>query len=122
MANAKHTEDIWAQIEENRRAAREEERSYPLLCCAPMPTRAIYTYCTVTVKTVTVEPTPTPVPKKEKRKAKKILCAECGKQFVFSTKEQKYFKKMSFCDPKRCPDCRRLRREQRKTDNTNKEN
>lgn len=122
MANAKYTEDIMEQIEENIRAAREREQSNALVCYSPTPTRAIYTYYTDTVKTAMAEPTPAPVPKKEKRKAKKILCAECGNQFVFTTKEQKYFKKMSFCDPKRCPDCRRLRREQRKTDNTNKEN
>ena len=39
---------------------------------------------------------------------KKIICKDCGKEFVFTVGEQEFFKEKGFeNDPVRCPDCRR---------------
>ena len=39
---------------------------------------------------------------------KKILCKDCGKEFVFTVGEQEFYKEKGFDnDPVRCPDCRR---------------
>lgn len=35
-----------------------------------------------------------------------IECIICGKKFVFTAEEQKWYQKMGFSRPKRCPDCR----------------
>jgi len=35
-----------------------------------------------------------------------IECILCGKTFVFSGGEQKWYQKRGLCQPKRCPDCR----------------
>ncbi len=35
-----------------------------------------------------------------------IRCAECGKEFVFTTGEQAFFRKKGFQDPHRCQSCR----------------
>lgn len=47
---------------------------------------------------------------------KRIECVECGSTFVLSEGEQKWFEDKGFSTPKRCPDCRAIRREQRKAD------
>ena len=36
-----------------------------------------------------------------------IECAQCGEEFVFTKKEQEYYHKMGFDEPKRCVGCRR---------------
>lgn len=38
-------------------------------------------------------------------------CKDCGKSFVITPEEQKYFKSMGFQLPKRCKDCRKIRKE-----------
>lgn len=45
---------------------------------------------------------------------KKIICKDCGKEFVFSVGEQKFFaeKGLTF-DPVRCPECRKIRKAQK---------
>ncbi len=44
---------------------------------------------------------------------KTIQCADCGKDFTFSTAEQEQFRQKGYTNqPKRCPDCRQARREQ----------
>ena len=44
---------------------------------------------------------------------KKIICKDCGKEFVFTVGEQEFFKEKGFeNDPVRCPDCRRARKAQ----------
>ncbi|MFQ6084513.1 MAG: zinc-ribbon domain containing protein [Candidatus Aminicenantia bacterium] len=35
-----------------------------------------------------------------------LICSDCGKEFVWSGSEQKYFKKMGWSPPKRCKGCR----------------
>lgn len=45
---------------------------------------------------------------------KKIICKDCGKEFVFTVGEQEFYKEKEFDnDPVRCPDCRRARKNQR---------
>lgn len=45
---------------------------------------------------------------------KKIMCKDCGKEFVFTVGEQEFYKEKGFDnDPVRCPDCRRVRKNQR---------
>ena len=45
---------------------------------------------------------------------KKIICKDCGKEFVFTVGEQEFFKEKGFeNDPVRCPDCRRARKAQK---------
>ncbi|MDD5308243.1 MAG: zinc-ribbon domain containing protein [Deltaproteobacteria bacterium] len=42
---------------------------------------------------------------------KKLSCVQCGKPFVFSAGEQEFFDKKGFSSPpRRCPDCRKLKR------------
>lgn len=42
---------------------------------------------------------------------KKIICRDCGQEFVFTVEEQEFFKSKEFEDPKRCQRCRITRRE-----------
>lgn len=45
---------------------------------------------------------------------KKIICKDCGKEFIFTVGEQEFYKEKGFDnDPVRCPDCRRARKQQR---------
>ncbi len=45
---------------------------------------------------------------------KTIKCADCGNDFTFSASEQQFFAEKGFTnEPKRCPVCRRNRRQQR---------
>ena len=46
---------------------------------------------------------------------KNIICKDCGKEFVFTTGEQEFFKEKGFTnDPVRCPDCRKIRKNQKR--------
>lgn len=43
-----------------------------------------------------------------------IVCKDCGKEFIFSVGEQKFFKEKGFeNDPVRCPACRKAKKAQR---------
>ncbi len=45
---------------------------------------------------------------------KSLRCSDCGNEFVFSASEQEFFAEKGFTnEPKRCPACRRSRRQQR---------
>lgn len=44
-------------------------------------------------------------------KAEIIVCAECGDQFVWSAKDQQFYEERGFVRPRRCPKCRKARRE-----------
>lgn len=45
---------------------------------------------------------------------KKIICKDCGKEFVFTVGEQEFFKEKGFeNDPVRCPECRRIRKSEK---------
>ena len=37
---------------------------------------------------------------------KRIICKECGKPFIFSEGEQKFYIDKLLKDPTHCPDCR----------------
>ena len=45
---------------------------------------------------------------------KRITCADCNKEFVFSASEQEFHGSKGFTnEPKRCPDCRQARKSSR---------
>ncbi len=45
---------------------------------------------------------------------KKIICKDCGNEFIFTEGEQEFYKEKGFeNDPVRCNDCRRARKNQR---------
>jgi DNA-directed RNA polymerase subunit RPC12/RpoP len=45
---------------------------------------------------------------------KKIVCKDCGKEFLFTEGEQAFYKEKGFeNDPVRCNDCRRSRKNQK---------
>ena len=45
---------------------------------------------------------------------KTLVCAECAAEFTFTVGEQEFFASRGFTnEPRRCPDCRQNRRQQR---------
>ncbi|MFA5449711.1 MAG: zinc-ribbon domain-containing protein [Clostridia bacterium] len=52
---------------------------------------------------------------------KKLDCRDCGKEFLFTEREQEFYKEKGFDnDPVRCPECRRLRKQQKQSGGFNK--
>ena len=48
---------------------------------------------------------------------KTLVCAECSAEFTFTVGEQEFFASRGFTnEPRRCPDCRQSRRNQRSFD------
>jgi hypothetical protein len=48
---------------------------------------------------------------------KTIVCADCGNEFTFTVGEQEFYAEKGFDnEPKRCPDCRRARKDNRRRD------
>lgn len=46
---------------------------------------------------------------------KKIVCKDCGREFVFTVGEQEFYKEKGFeNDPVRCTPCRRARKQARR--------
>ena len=46
---------------------------------------------------------------------KTLECVDCGASFTFSASEQEFFANKGFTnEPKRCPDCRQARKDQRR--------
>ncbi len=46
---------------------------------------------------------------------KSLTCVECGSPFTFTAGEQEFFSSKGFTnEPTRCPECRRLRRNQQR--------
>lgn len=44
---------------------------------------------------------------------KKIVCCDCGAEFVFTVGEQEFYQAKGFDnEPKRCPACRKAKKEQ----------
>ena len=41
---------------------------------------------------------------------KKIICKDCGKEFVLTASEQEWYKEKGFVEPKRCKECRVARK------------
>ncbi|KRQ86279.1 hypothetical protein ABG79_01902 [Caloramator mitchellensis] len=49
---------------------------------------------------------------------KKLNCVDCGKEFVFTEGEQAFYKEKGFeNEPKRCPDCRRAKKAEKRNFN-----
>lgn len=49
---------------------------------------------------------------------KSIQCSDCGTTFTFTAGEQEFFASKGFTnEPKRCPQCRRAKKEQRNSSN-----
>ncbi len=45
---------------------------------------------------------------------KTLTCKDCGAEFIFSEGEQQFYLEKGFQnEPQRCPDCRRIRKQQR---------
>lgn len=42
-----------------------------------------------------------------------MTCADCGQEFTFSASEQQFYADRGFSDPRRCPNCRAQRKQQR---------
>lgn len=38
-----------------------------------------------------------------------IKCQGCGREFVFTVNDQKFYKEKNFTEPKRCKSCRTIR-------------
>ena len=44
---------------------------------------------------------------------KKLICKDCGQEFIFTVGEQEFYKEKGFeNEPVRCADCRRSRKQQ----------
>ena len=47
---------------------------------------------------------------------KNLTCKDCGKEFVFTEGEQAFYLEKGFeNEPQRCPDCRRARKQTRRS-------
>lgn len=45
---------------------------------------------------------------------KTLACKDCGKEFVWTADEQKFYQEKGFVnEPQRCPDCRRAKKQAR---------
>ena len=42
-----------------------------------------------------------------------LTCADCGQDFVWSAREQEFYREKGFQQPKRCKACNRARKERR---------
>jgi putative zinc ribbon protein len=42
-----------------------------------------------------------------------LVCVDCGNEFAFTEKDQRFFASKQFADPKRCRPCRDLKRQSR---------
>lgn len=47
---------------------------------------------------------------------KNIVCVDCGNEFVFTGKDQTFYASKGFGDPKRCPECRRIKKQKREAE------
>lgn len=41
---------------------------------------------------------------------KKVVCKDCGKEFIFTANEQEFYQEHGFVEPKRCKACRDLKK------------
>lgn len=41
---------------------------------------------------------------------KTLVCKDCGKQFVFTARDQEFFTSKNFVEPKRCIPCRKAKK------------
>ena len=45
---------------------------------------------------------------------KKLECRACNKSFVFTKGEQSFYLQKAYSEPRRCPDCRKTRRKEKR--------
>lgn len=46
----------------------------------------------------------------------KIVCKDCGNEFIFEAGQQRHFDSLGFTNkPVRCPDCRKKKKDERKS-------
>ncbi len=49
---------------------------------------------------------------------KNLVCVDCGKEFIFTEGEQQFYAEKGFeNEPKRCPECRKARKQQKRNFN-----
>jgi hypothetical protein len=41
---------------------------------------------------------------------KKLTCVDCGKEFIFTAREQEFYAQKGFSEPKRCKECREAKK------------
>ena len=47
---------------------------------------------------------------------KTLVCSDCGAEFVFTEGEQEFYAEKGFTnEPKRCPECRKAKKQQRRS-------
>ncbi|MCI0502008.1 MAG: zinc-ribbon domain-containing protein [Fusobacteria bacterium] len=47
---------------------------------------------------------------------KTLVCVDCGADFVFTQGEQEFYAEKGFSnEPKRCPECRKAKKQQRRS-------
>lgn len=47
-----------------------------------------------------------------------LTCKDCGTKFTFTAGEQEFYKEKGFDnEPQRCPECRKARKAQKRSDN-----
>lgn len=42
---------------------------------------------------------------------KMLKCKDCGKEFVFTARDQEFFASKQFSEPKRCKPCRQIKKQ-----------
>ena len=50
----------------------------------------------------------------------KIICRNCGKEFIFTVGEQRFYEEKGFSKPVRCKECRDKRKAEREVQETEK--
>ncbi len=45
-----------------------------------------------------------------------LTCGDCGAEFTFTAGEAEFYEEKGFTPPKRCPDCRQNKKDQRRTE------
>ena len=50
------------------------------------------------------------------KKDRTLACSDCGRNFVFTVKDQEFYEERGFSDPRRCPECRAARKASRTGD------
>ncbi len=101
MGWAKYYEDN-VEIMYERQAtmeARRQENKINVVCTTVLPMTNII----IEIKEELI------APKQVEYEDRYIICKDCGRKFLFSSKEQKHFDKMDWDDPKRCKCCRSYR-------------
>jgi CxxC-x17-CxxC domain-containing protein len=46
---------------------------------------------------------------------KQLTCQDCGNAFEFTAEEQQFFAEKGFQEPKRCPNCRKAKKDSRRS-------